>query len=233
MSEGLHDVQSQKDGELRVPISVASCLLFWKNMFLRVDAIFSLERLRVITAQLCSQAPKHVLPEQETRDDGNSWQHLGAGVGGRKTTFPLFPFFRELAQLRLLSPTGSFRAIASALELRPLPGTKNQDSARFASSKKLAPFLFDIQSQKGGKLHLPSSVVSCVLFLWNMFRRLDARQKMASKRRNMFHKNKTQETTEEGIWILHEASLLEEDICNSPILEHNSEGFQVGKQWLS
>ncbi|KAL1129231.1 hypothetical protein AAG570_013760 [Ranatra chinensis] len=32
----------------------------------------------------------------------------------------------------------------------------------------------DIQSQKGGKLHLPFSVVSCVLFFWNMFRRLDA-----------------------------------------------------------
>ncbi|KAL1116645.1 hypothetical protein AAG570_005117, partial [Ranatra chinensis] len=29
-------------------------------------------------------------------------------------------------------------------------------------------------SQKGGKLHLPFSVVSCVLFFWNMFRRLDA-----------------------------------------------------------
>ncbi|KAL1138290.1 hypothetical protein AAG570_009978 [Ranatra chinensis] len=32
----------------------------------------------------------------------------------------------------------------------------------------------DIQSQKGGKLHLPFSVVSCVLFFWNMFQRLDA-----------------------------------------------------------
>ncbi|KAL1129360.1 hypothetical protein AAG570_013887 [Ranatra chinensis] len=59
----------------------------------------------------------------------------------------------------------------------------------------------DIQSQKGGKLHLPSSVVSCVLFLWNMFRRLDAIfcLRASSKRRNMFHKNKTQETTEEDI----------------------------------
>ncbi|KAL1123786.1 hypothetical protein AAG570_001559 [Ranatra chinensis] len=37
--------------------------------------------------------------------------------------------------------------------------------------------LQDIQSQKGGKLHLPFSVVSCV----------------------MFHKNKTQETTEKGV----------------------------------
>ncbi|KAL1123136.1 hypothetical protein AAG570_002224 [Ranatra chinensis] len=48
------------------------------------------------------------------------------------------------------------------------------------------PIKQDIQSQKGGKLHLPFSVVSCVLFFWNM----------ASKRRNMFQKNKTQETTE-------------------------------------
>ncbi|KAL1130648.1 hypothetical protein AAG570_011890 [Ranatra chinensis] len=34
--------------------------------------------------------------------------------------------------------------------------------------------LQDIQSQKGGKLHLPFSVVSCVSFFWNMFWCLDA-----------------------------------------------------------
>ncbi|KAL1122417.1 hypothetical protein AAG570_002748 [Ranatra chinensis] len=41
-------------------------------------------------------------------------------------------------------------------------------------------------SQKGGKLHVPFSAVSCVLFFWNIFRRF-------------FQKNKTQETTENGM----------------------------------
>ncbi|KAL1130311.1 hypothetical protein AAG570_013249 [Ranatra chinensis] len=35
--------------------------------------------------------------------------------------------------------------------------------------------LQDIQSQKGGKLHLSFSVVSCALFFWNMFRRSGGR----------------------------------------------------------
>ncbi|KAL1131870.1 hypothetical protein AAG570_011481 [Ranatra chinensis] len=45
-----------------------------------------------------------------------------------------------------------------------------------------------VEPQKGGRLRVPFSVVSCVLFLWNM-----------SCTVVMFHKNKTQETTENGL----------------------------------
>ncbi|KAL1117358.1 hypothetical protein AAG570_004684 [Ranatra chinensis] len=64
MSEGLQDIQSQKGGESRLPISVVSCVLFR-----RLDAIFSSERLagdQSATVEDGVQAPK-----REAGDDRN------------------------------------------------------------------------------------------------------------------------------------------------------------------
>ncbi|KAL1123149.1 hypothetical protein AAG570_002236 [Ranatra chinensis] len=57
----------------------------------------------------------------------------------------------------------------SSLQHPPLTGVPRSPLAPDIHAR-----LQDTQSQKGGKLHLPFSVVSCVLFFWNMFRRLDA-----------------------------------------------------------
>ncbi|KAL1123858.1 hypothetical protein AAG570_001628 [Ranatra chinensis] len=88
-------------------------------------------------------------------------------------------------------PTGMDRAIANTFR-----SVHNGDTHPKGDIPHELVSLTRTLMQKGGKLHLPFSVVSCVLFLWNMF------WKMASKRRNMFHKNKTQETTENDRWVM-------------------------------
>ncbi|KAL1123994.1 hypothetical protein AAG570_001764 [Ranatra chinensis] len=56
--------------------------------------------------------------------------------------------------------------------------------------------LWDIHSQKDGKLRVPISAVSCFLFSLYCDYPRSLKLKMSSERRNMFYQDKKQETTE-------------------------------------
>ncbi|KAL1115739.1 hypothetical protein AAG570_006029 [Ranatra chinensis] len=135
-------------------------------------------------------------------DSGSAESHLvgtygvmggGGGVGGGAVSAVVSSAPSASATDGYLSAAAMVAAAATATAT----ATASVVALHDRHDLQQAQYNQDIQSQKGGKLHLPLSV----LFFWNMYcdNPQSLGRKMASKRRNMFQKDKTQETTENAL----------------------------------
>ncbi|KAL1129215.1 hypothetical protein AAG570_013744 [Ranatra chinensis] len=99
------------------------------------------------------------------------------------------------------------------------------------------PLRPDIQSQNGGKLHVPFSVVPCFLFLWNMFRHLDAifrlkrpsaetRSKRTRRRRRRKMAMVSKDALMNALGASHEVHLRVIDFTEDRVLTSCREWFQ-------